>query len=126
MAKRKTDAPAEDAPVAEKKERGANLPPVVKGPKGVPQDAVITFGVDKDGVPYSATEHNPKKEGSKARAKFSLYREGMTIAQALDAGIPTGDLVYDRDHGFVVFTSTSGDGEATEGEGEEQMEEAAD
>lgn len=104
MARKNKNAPTEEAqaPAAEKTE-GSNLPAAQRGPKGVPLTATISFGSDKDGKQYSATEHNPKKEGSKTRARFALYMEGMTIEQALDARITTADLVYDKQHGFISF-----------------------
>lgn len=63
--------------------------------------ATIHFCNDKDGKPYSAEENNPKNRGSGAREKFSLYREGMTVAQAVDGGIKTRDLDYDLSKGFI-------------------------
>jgi hypothetical protein len=75
----------------------------VRGPKGVPLDAVIRFGVDKAGNKYGP-DNNPKKVGTKTHGRFgTLYQDGMTIQQAMDAGLPTADLVYDRDHGFIQF-----------------------
>lgn len=110
MAKKKADAP--DAPaavkdVAPKAARedgpgGSNLPPVVRGPKGTPLDAQIHLMLDTKGVQYGP-DNNPKKPGSKTHGRFAMYTHGMTVQQALDAGIQTGDLSYDRDHGFVQF-----------------------
>ena len=38
---------------------------------------------------------NPKREGSKAHAVFSLYREGMTVAEFIQAGGSNDDLRWD-------------------------------
>lgn len=69
-----------------------------RGPRGVPESAVITVLADA----------NPKREGSKAATVFSHYVSGMTIgefADALDAaGLgkeSTPNLVYDAKHGFI-------------------------
>ena len=62
-----------------------------RGPKGVPDSALIALKVAA----------NPKREGSKARIRFDFYKEGMTVSEALDAGITTPDLVYDSKHGLI-------------------------
>ena len=124
VAKRKENVQMPTEAVAPKAEKGSNLPVPVRGPKDVSQDATISFGVDKEGNFYGPEVNNPKKEGSKTRTRFALYREGMTIKQALEAGITTADLVYDRDHGFVVFTAPEGGSAvAEETSFEEEMEE---
>jgi hypothetical protein len=108
VAKKKDTAPVEtttEAPAADAAAKTSNLPAPVKGPKGVPQDAIIAFGTNKEGVAYGPEgTANPKKEGSKTRTRFAMYTEGMTIKQALDAGITTADLVYDKDHGFISWS----------------------
>jgi hypothetical protein len=100
MAKKREDAP-QDAVATAPAVKNAP-PPQVRGPKDVPQDATIHFGANKEGMQYGP-HNNPKKAGSKAHDRFAVYQEGMTIAQALEAGITTADLTYDRDHGFVTF-----------------------
>ena len=106
MAKKKEDAPKPPAGtvrVAPTPKDGDAVSPVgVRGPKGVPLDAVIHMGHNKDGVPFGP-DNNPKKPGSKTHGRFALYVQDMTIEQAIAAGIPTADLVYDRDHGFIKF-----------------------
>lgn len=104
MAKKKSDAPeaptvVKTAVASEKTAGGLNL---TRGPKGVPLDAVIHLMADTKGVQYGP-DNNPKKPGSKTHGRFACYSHGMTIQQAIDAGIQTGDLTYDRDHGFVQF-----------------------
>jgi hypothetical protein len=65
----------------------------VRGPKGVEMTATVTV----------LAGANPKREGSKAYARFALYRDGDSVAQALDAGVVTADLVYDAAHGFIAI-----------------------
>ena len=38
---------------------------------------------------------NPKKVGSKAAARFAKYVDGMTVADALAAGIKSIDIAWD-------------------------------
>lgn len=40
---------------------------------------------------------NPKKNGSAARVRFDLYKNGMTVAQFLAAGGTRADLAWDSD-----------------------------
>jgi hypothetical protein len=48
---------------------------------------------------------NPKREGSKAHARFALYRTGMTVAEYRaavgDATNARADLAWDQKHGFI-------------------------
>jgi hypothetical protein len=62
-----------------------------RGPKGVADSAVVTLLV----------AGNPKREGSKAHARFAAYVSGKTVGETLDAGVTTPDLVYDAKHGFI-------------------------
>jgi hypothetical protein len=67
--------------------------PVVKakyarGP--IPATAVITV-----------LTANPKKPGSKTWYRFQMYQTGMTVVQALAAGIEMGDVRWDLAHGFI-------------------------
>ena len=107
MAKKKEGAPADavanEATGLTNEAKTSNLPTPVRGPKGTPQDAVITLGTDAQGNKYGP-DNNPKKPGSKTHGRFASYYDGMTIAQALEAGLTTADLVYDRDKGFVSFS----------------------
>lgn len=48
---------------------------------------------------------NPKKPGSKARARFDHYKTGMTRDQALKAGLTGGDIRWDTKHGFIKLLS---------------------
>jgi hypothetical protein len=46
---------------------------------------------------------NPKKPGSAAADLFSKYVDGMTVDEAMKAGITAEALAYDRKAGFVSF-----------------------
>ena len=92
------------APAPEKAE-GAAAPAAAKGgprgPKGVAHDSTIHFLQDKSGKPYNVTDNNPKKNGSAGHARFALYHEGMTVGEALAAGVWSADITWDIDHGFI-------------------------
>lgn len=74
----------------------------MRGPRGVPEGAVITVNVS-----------NPKRPNSKAHAAFACYASGMTVGEFCDAvdvltvdgksqkGMGTPHLVYDSKHGFI-------------------------
>lgn len=96
---KKVAAKAAPAPAPAVEEAEAPTPRT-RGPRGVPESAVISLLV----------ETNPKREGSKAHAVFSHYEDGQTIADfcaALEATAPemvkeaTPNLVYDAKHGFI-------------------------
>ncbi len=66
-------------------------------------NATINYGADKEGTAYSA-ENSPKKgEGTKTR--WGLYREGMTVSEALSAGLTRSNIRKDRRAGFVRITN---------------------
>lgn len=47
---------------------------------------------------------NPKHEGKASYDRFELYergKKGMTVRQALDAGVTSSDLKWDSDHDFI-------------------------
>jgi hypothetical protein len=53
--------------------------------------------------------NNPKRQGSKARRRFSLYDDGITVAEYYDKCVrtmndPSGhqyDIEWDLDHKFI-------------------------
>lgn len=86
-----TEAPKTAAPAAPKRE------PMFK------EDQKITMLVDKDGKPYGK-DNNPKRAGSKSADRFALYKgNGMTVKDAIAAGILMADLKYDSDHKFITI-----------------------
>ena len=44
---------------------------------------------------------NPKRPATKAFTAFALYRTGMTIGEALAAGVSKGDISWDVRHKFI-------------------------
>ena len=46
---------------------------------------------------------NPKKPGSKSYERYAAYREGMTVSEAIAAGVTSADVKWDHDHGFIRF-----------------------
>lgn len=53
--------------------------------------------------------NNPKKPGCKAYDVFALYRDGMTIEEARNLGIPAENLLWDHRHGFIRITDKTAD-----------------
>jgi hypothetical protein len=49
---------------------------------------------------------NPKRPNTKAHAAFALYRTGMTVAEALKAGVSRADLSWDSRHKFITLRRT--------------------
>ena len=90
---------AEAAPAAAAGEEKAKRKPPVREPK-FKTDMKITLLSDKDGKVYGK-DHNPKRAGSKAGERFALYINGMTVDQALAAGITRGDLDFDAQKKFI-------------------------
>lgn len=55
-----------------------------------------------DDMIHLKVEGNPKREGTASYERFALYREeGMTVQQALDAGVTRADLRHDTLKGFI-------------------------
>ena len=50
----------------------------------------------------TAVVPNPKKPGSASHERFSKYRVGMTISEALAAGLMPGDIKWDLERGFIT------------------------
>lgn len=75
-----------EAVEGEVKQRGG-----ARGPRGMDKEATISLLV----------EANPKKPSSASYARFDLYEDGMTVAQAIEAGITTADIKYDIAKGFI-------------------------
>lgn len=81
-------------------ENGNPIP--VERRSAFPKEHTICLKVDK----------NPKREGSAAHGRFALYVDGMTVGEALEAGVTSGDLQYDTAKGFITIDLKIG----TEGE----------
>lgn len=83
-----------------------------RGPRGIPLDAKIAFGVQKvaaEGdkpakeIPYGP-KNNPKREGTKAAARFDLYKAGMTVAKAIEAGMKSRHIIKDVKKGYITHS----------------------
>lgn len=84
----------------------SDAPEGPKLPRGITETQVIRLQSDKDGKQYGA-ENNPKRPGSKAAVRFALYKDGMTVRQALEAGLDPGDLAYDSNKQFIVLEAAA-------------------
>lgn len=67
------------------------------GRSRVKDDAVIKILADK----------NPKREGTTSHDRFALYRDGMTVKEAKDAGVKAADISYDSAKGFISVTDAA-------------------
>ena len=47
---------------------------------------------------------NPKKPGSASYDRFALYKDGMTVSEALAAGVTSGDVKWDSERGFICLS----------------------
>jgi hypothetical protein len=48
---------------------------------------------------------NPWKTGTKGHVYYAKYRTGMTVAEAVKAGVPRGYIAWDIAHGFITIKS---------------------
>lgn len=67
-----------------------------RGSPNFPLDGKITVRVDA----------NPKRVGSKAHARFALYKTGDTVEQFMKKGGTYSTLKWDTEHGFVAINET--------------------
>lgn len=65
---------------------------------------VITLGQNAEGVAYGP-DNNPKK--GKAADRFALYRDGMTIGEAKEAGLTSADFHWDIERGLISVSAPS-------------------
>lgn len=63
--------------------------------------AKITLGKNAEGKAYDGKDNNPKRKASKSFEKFAKYKNGMTVQQAVDAGLTGADLSWDTRHKFI-------------------------
>lgn len=99
MAKRSKAAEAE----VENQVEGEATEKAPRGPR-INRDRKITLLSDAEGKQYGA-DHNPKRAGSASAARFACYVDGMTVGEALDAGITTADLAWDQKAGFIEVSA---------------------
>lgn len=77
--------------------------PAAKTYGGYPELSTITLLTDKDGKPYGK-DNNPKRAGSKSATRFEAYKNGMTIKDAIAAGVFAADIPYDVAHNYITVT----------------------
>ena len=80
------------------KEVGAVKP--ARGPRKAAQKT-------SDPRPITKVVANPKKKGSKSYDRFELYKEGMTVNDALAAGVLRADIAYDSERGYITIGDQS-------------------
>lgn len=85
---------------ANKKSAADKKPAAEKKPPKYPDDAKIVLLNDKEGKQYGPN-NNPKRSGSASAQRFALYKNGMTVKSAREAGVTTADIDWDVKRGFV-------------------------
>lgn len=88
-----------EAPAKEKKAK-APKEDKVKTIGGYNLGDKITLLCDKEGKPYGP-DNNPKRPGSATSTRFALYKNGMTVEEAITLGVQSGDLIYDVGKMFI-------------------------
>jgi hypothetical protein len=123
---------ARAAKAAEKAAAAASAPPAAPKETGersvfrMHDDGVITFGTDEKGVMYGA-ENSPKK-GDHTSALWRIYRSGMTVKEALAAGLTRSNIRRDRRAGNILIenppetTAAAESGETEEDETKSENE----
>jgi len=97
----------EAAATTKTKKAAANGEATTTGPKTAkfPETGVITFGKDNENKTYGpqsdGTFYSPKRAGSAAGNRFLKYKSGMTVKEAMEAGIVRADLNWDTKQGFI-------------------------
>lgn len=86
------------APPKEKPVKPVRPPRKILG--GYERTAKISFTKDEEGVLWGPG-HNPHRSGTNLNRQFALLRAGMTIQQALDAGVWPQVLRWIHDKGFI-------------------------
>jgi len=94
-AKSKLSAPATKAEVDATKKLFEGSPKAAKEPKAAK--------VDERKISVIVAE-NPKRPGSASRARFSLYKTGMTVDAYIAAGGYAADVSWDSAHKFISLS----------------------
>ncbi len=89
-------AAAPQAPTDEKAKR-VRLTYDVSRRKGVRITRDVTLALLK--------QDNPHRPGSRVHTAFSLYRNGMTVGEFMDAGGLVGDIRQHVDTGYIELTA---------------------
>ena len=67
---------------------------------GYSPTAKISLLADQEGKKYGK-DNNPKRSGSASATLFEKYKDGMTVQQAVDAGVSAAAIRWDVDHKFI-------------------------
>jgi hypothetical protein len=59
--------------------------------------------LNADDVIGGVRKENPWKAGTKGHGYYSRYKSGMTVAEAVKAGVPRGYVAWDVAHGFITL-----------------------
>jgi hypothetical protein len=121
MAEHQSAAPAQKPPATnvssltppaggQKKEATGAKPP--KEPKTPKEPKVPRESNFKKLYPDNATVtlltdggKNPKREGSASYDRFAVYKNGISVGDALKGGVTYADLSWDVGHGFIKVTA---------------------
>jgi len=72
-----------------------------KAPRsGLDKTKKIELQKDGEGNKFGK-ENNPKRAGSASAERFALYKDGMTVEEALNAGVTSTDINHDVGKGFI-------------------------
>jgi len=74
-----------------------------KAPKAPKDPNAVRKTLNKEATITIVSTTNPKRAGSTSAARFDLYTNGMTVAQAIEAGVTTGDIHWDSEKGFITL-----------------------
>jgi hypothetical protein len=73
---------------------------------GVPKEKIPDYRklkLNADDVIGGVRKVNPWKPGTKGHGYYAKYRGGMTVAEAVKAGVPRGYVAWDVAHGFITL-----------------------
>jgi hypothetical protein len=63
--------------------------------------------IRKTAVVSLVARENPKKPGTEAYKRFQRYRDGMTVGEAMRAGIMRDDIRYDIRRNFIAIRANN-------------------
>jgi hypothetical protein len=50
-------------------------------------------------------ESNPQRQGTKSHSMHEKYQNGMTVKQAMEAGVSKSHIIYGVHKGFIALTA---------------------
>jgi hypothetical protein len=87
-----------DAPAKEKKPRATSARTKVA------DDMRISLLTDAEGNQYGP-EKNPKRPGTESHVRFAKYVDGMTVKEALEAGLKRDDITWDVNKKYISLSA---------------------